>query len=111
MGRPRKTLYQFAIRDRTFLARRHAHLLEEEPLLDRPQRLRELQQAYRAEVSRLERAAIARQFERAVRQTPADLDAEALAEAFSLKEAVASRVTFGGSGLSPVAPFQRVGVL
>jgi len=72
MSRPRKTLYQLTIRDRTFLARRHAHLLEKEPLLPHP-RLRELQQAFRAEVSRLERAAIARQLERAVRETDQDM--------------------------------------
>jgi hypothetical protein len=76
---PRKTLYHFAIRDRTFLARRHGHLLVEEPLVDEP-RLRELQQAYRAEVSLLERAAIARQFERIVHETEDEILEQAFRE-------------------------------
>ena len=56
------------MRDRTFLARRHAHLLEQEPLLEEP-RLQRLQRAYRAESGRLERRAIAVAFQREVRRT------------------------------------------
>ena len=69
MPTPRKTLHEFAVRDRTFLARRHAYLLEQEPLLEGP-RLQRLQLAYRAEPGRLERRAIAVRFEREVGRTP-----------------------------------------
>jgi hypothetical protein len=77
---PRKTLWQFVVRDRTFLARRHAHLLLSSPLLDEPV-LRALQQAYRDAQNRWERAEIARRFERTVRRpgldlAPADRNAE-----------------------------------
>jgi len=68
MPTPRKTLHEFAVRDRTFLARRHAYLLEQEPLLEGP-RLQRLQLAYRAEPGRLERRAIAVRFEHEVRRT------------------------------------------
>jgi hypothetical protein len=68
MGRTRKTLYQLAIRDRTFAARRHVSLLDEEPILDDEPHLAELQKAYRAAVHPLERKELALEFQRAVRQ-------------------------------------------
>jgi hypothetical protein len=60
----KKSLIDF-VYDRTFLARRHAELLVAEPLV-RDRELRELQLAYRTETSKLERAAIARKFEKRV---------------------------------------------
>jgi hypothetical protein len=61
----RKTLASL-VHDRTFLARRHAELLELDPLVKEPE-LRALQVAYRAEESNLERQATARRFEKVCR--------------------------------------------
>jgi hypothetical protein len=52
--------------DRTFLARRHAELLEEDDLVDDPE-LRALQEAYREERDGLERQKLARRFQQTVR--------------------------------------------
>lgn len=59
------------VADRTFLARRHADLLEHEGLVDDLE-LRTLQVAFRAESSELERQALARRFERLVRTVKRD---------------------------------------
>jgi hypothetical protein len=64
----KKTLADLA-RDRTFLARRHRHLLLEGPLLADPA-LRVLQERYRAEGSDLEQLRIARELERLLRAQP-----------------------------------------
>jgi hypothetical protein len=65
VARARKRLEDLAV-DGTFLARRHAQLLVDEPLLDEPT-LRQLQEDYRVESSELEQRAIALRFEKAVR--------------------------------------------
>jgi hypothetical protein len=65
MPTPRKRLSDL-VRDETFLGRRHAQLLLDEPLVRDPG-LRLLQERYRAEPSELERRRLALQFERAVR--------------------------------------------
>jgi hypothetical protein len=75
MGRPRKSLYDLAIRDKTFKARKHAERLLEEPLLEAP-KLRAIQRRYRMEGHPLDRAEVAREFERATR--PRDRLAEAI---------------------------------
>ena len=64
MPRRKKTLADL-VRDRTFLGRRHGPRLESEPLVADPG-LRRLQRAYRAETSRLERRAIALEFQKIV---------------------------------------------
>jgi hypothetical protein len=61
----RKTLRQL-VRDRTFLARRHAELLHLEPLVDDPV-IRQLQERYRAEPSERIRRQVALEIEGAVR--------------------------------------------
>jgi hypothetical protein len=65
MARPKKSLEDLCV-DGTFLARRHAHLLEDEALVEEPS-LCALQEAYRDEASELERRALAVRFEKAVR--------------------------------------------
>jgi hypothetical protein len=65
MPAPKKDLRTF-VRDKSFLARRHAHLLISEPLVDEPA-LRDFQIRYRAESSVLERRQFALWFEKAVR--------------------------------------------
>ena len=64
----KKTLVQL-VRDRTFLARRHAKLLETAPLVDDNPTLRTLQASYRAEPSDLKQQALARLFESACRKS------------------------------------------
>jgi phage terminase large subunit-like protein len=72
----KKTLAEF-VRDGTFLARRHRHLLESSPLLSDPV-LRALQQQYIVEKDSLRQLKIARDLERLVRARAAtvggDLD-------------------------------------
>jgi hypothetical protein len=65
MGRPRKSLEQFC-RDRTFLARKHAHLLADAPPLSDPV-LAHLQRRYADEETLMLRRPIALLFEKAVR--------------------------------------------
>jgi len=66
---PRATLDDLVYR-RSFLARRHAHLLVEDSLVG-DRRLRQLQKRYRVEPSALERRALALTFERALRDARA----------------------------------------
>jgi hypothetical protein len=61
----KKTLREL-VRDETFLARRHAHLLLEGPLIDDPG-LRSIQERYMAETSELERWQLGLLFQKAVR--------------------------------------------
>jgi hypothetical protein len=68
MGRPRKSLYDLAVRDRTFRARMHAQRLIDEPLLEEAPALRAIQLRYRAHRHPLERAEIAREFQHAVQR-------------------------------------------
>jgi hypothetical protein len=65
MAAHKKTLEQL-VHDRTFLARRHAQLLETAPLVE-DATLRTVQAGYRSESSGLERQALARRFEKATR--------------------------------------------
>jgi hypothetical protein len=67
MAAHKKTLEEF-VRDRTFLARRHADLLATAPLVG-DATLRALQAGYRCEPSELERRELARRFEHATRNT------------------------------------------
>jgi hypothetical protein len=70
MGRQKKKLADF-VRGKTFLARRHAHLLVTDPLvLDL--HLREVQEAYQAETDTYARRRIALEFEKRVRETDED---------------------------------------
>lgn len=70
---PKRSLYDLAVRYRTFRARKHADRLVSEPLLDEAPALRAIQVRYRGQVDRLHRAEIAREFERAVhRRDPLD---------------------------------------
>jgi hypothetical protein len=64
----KKRLADF-IADQSFLARRHAALLEEDDLVDEPT-LRALQDAYREEPDGLERQKLARRFQQTVREGP-----------------------------------------
>lgn len=85
-GRPPKSLRDH-IRDKSFIPSRHGQLLETEPLVD-DRELEQLQRRYRGEPSKLERAAIAREFEAAVavsagsepEMTFAEWEAETVAE-------------------------------
>jgi hypothetical protein len=63
---PRHKTLRDLVRDVTFPARRHSHLLVDDPLVGDPA-LRTLQKQYRDEASKLERRAIALRFEKAVR--------------------------------------------
>jgi AraC-like DNA-binding protein len=63
---PRKKTLDDLVRDRSWLARRHSHFLLTSPLVADPG-LRSLQKRYRDEKSRLERHALALEFEKAVR--------------------------------------------
>jgi hypothetical protein len=70
MSAPRKRLIHF-IQDRTFLARRHAHLLDEQSLSEyQHPELRELQACYRASTDEVDRRAIALRFQQIVKATP-----------------------------------------
>src|SRR2546427_4859864 len=71
MAAPRKKLTDL-VDDRSFLARRHAERLLEEPL--RRADLRQLQEAFRTAATDEARAAIARAFEAAVRSTPPEVE-------------------------------------
>lgn len=67
----RKKSFREFVADGTFLARRHAHLLDQEPLVADTE-LAKLQRAYQREGSELERRAIALRFEKAVRKRAFD---------------------------------------
>ena len=70
MAAPKKTLADF-VRGKTFLARRHAHLLVSDPLIWDPF-LREVQEAYQAETDTYARRRLALEFEKRVHETDED---------------------------------------